>query len=322
MQKRQLGNSDMQVTAMGIGAWAIGGSGWAFGWGPQDDNESIAAIRHALDSGINWIDTAAVYGLGHSEEVVAKALEGRPDKPYVFTKCERVWNEQRQIQKSLKRDSIRRELEASLRRLKVDTIDLYQIHWPEPDEDIEEGWSTLAELKAEGKVRYIGVSNFNVAQLKRAQAIAPVTSLQPPYSLVSPEIEESILPHAAANNIGVIVYSPMKSGLLTGKMSRERIASLPADDFRKNTPNFQEPLLTRNLELVELLRSIGARHSKGPGEVAIAWTLRRPEVTAAIVGFRSPQQVDGVIGAADFRLSPGELQEIESFRSKASTAAH
>ena len=322
MQKRQLGNSDMQITAMGIGAWAIGGSGWAFGWGPQDDNDSIAAIRHALDSGINWIDTAAVYGLGHSEEVVAKALEGRTDKPYVFTKCERVWNEQRQIQKSLKRDSIRRELEASLRRLKVDTIDLYQIHWPEPDEDIEEGWSTLAELKAEGKVRYIGVSNFNVAQLKRAQAIAPVTSLQPPYSLVSPEIEESILPHAAANNIGVIVYSPMKSGLLTGKMSRERIASLPADDFRKNTPNFQEPLLTRNLELVELLRSIGARHSKGPGEVAIAWTLRRPEVTAAIVGFRSPQQVDGVIGAADFRLSPAELQEIESFRNKASTAAH
>jgi aryl-alcohol dehydrogenase-like predicted oxidoreductase len=322
MQKRQLGNSDMQITAMGIGAWAIGGSGWAFGWGPQDDNESIAAIRHALDSGINWIDTAAVYGLGHSEEVVAKALEGRPDKPYVFTKCERVWNEQLQIQKSLKRDSIRRELEASLRRLKVDTIDLYQIHWPEPDEDIEEGWSTLAELKAEGKVRYIGVSNFNVEQLKRAQAIAPVTSLQPPYSLVSPEIEESILPHAAANNIGVIVYSPMKSGLLTGKMSRERIASLPADDFRKNTPNFQEPLLTRNLELVELLRSIGARHSKGPGEVAIAWTLRRPEVTAAIVGFRSPQQVDGVIGAADFRLSPAELQEIDAFRSKASTAAH
>jgi aryl-alcohol dehydrogenase-like predicted oxidoreductase len=322
MQKRQLGNSDMQITSMGIGAWAIGGSGWAFGWGPQDDNESIAAIRHALDSGINWIDTAAVYGLGHSEEVVAKALEGRPDRPYVFTKCERVWNEQRQIQKSLKRDSIRRELEASLRRLKVDTIDLYQIHWPEPDEDVEEGWSTLAELKAEGKVRYIGVSNFNVEQLKRAQAITPVTSLQPPYSLVSPEIEESILPHAAANNIGVIVYSPMKSGLLTGKMSRERIASLPADDFRKNTPNFQEPLLTRNLELVELLRSIGGRHGKGPGEVAIAWTLRRPDVTAAIVGFRSPQQVDGVIGAADFRLSPEELQEIDAFRNKASTAAH
>ncbi|HUS07964.1 MAG TPA: aldo/keto reductase, partial [Bryobacteraceae bacterium] len=205
MQKRQLGNSDLQITPIGIGAWAIGGSGWAFAWGPQDDNESVAAIRHALDSGINWIDTAAVYGLGHSEEVVAKALAGRPDKPYIFTKCERVWNEQRQIQKSLKRASIRREIEASLSRLQVDTIDLYQIHWPEPEEEIEEGWATLAELKAEGKVRHIGVSNFNVEQMKRAQAIAPITSLQPPYSLVSPEIEESILPYAAASNIGVIV---------------------------------------------------------------------------------------------------------------------
>jgi aryl-alcohol dehydrogenase-like predicted oxidoreductase len=313
MNTKQLGNSDMNITPIGVGAWAIGGGGWAFGWGPQDDNESVDAIRSALDRGINWIDTAAVYGLGHSEEVVAKALEGRSNKPFVFTKCERIWNENREIQKSLKRDSIRREAEASLRRLKLDVIDLYQIHWPEPDEDIEEGWTTMAELKAEGKVRHIGVSNFNVNQMTRAQAIAPITSLQPPYSMISPEIEESILPYAAANNIGVIVYSPMKSGLLSGTMTKERIAAMPEDDFRRRTPHFQEPKLSRNLELVELLREIGTRHGRTPGEVAIAWTLRNPAVTAAIVGMRSGSQVDGVIGAAEFRLSPEEIAEIDRF---------
>jgi aryl-alcohol dehydrogenase-like predicted oxidoreductase len=314
MQKKQLGGSDLHLTPIGIGAWAMGGSGWAFAWGPQDDDDSIAAIHAALDRGINWIDTAAVYGLGHSEEVVARALHGRSLKPYVFTKCARVWNERREIGKSLKADSVRRELEASLRRLQVDTIDLYQIHWPEPDEQIEEGWSELAKLEQEGKVRNIGVSNFNADQMRRAQAIAPITSLQPPYSLISPEIEESILPYALANNIGVIVYSPMKSGLLTGAMTRERIASLPADDFRKRTPNFQEPLLSRNLELAELLRRIGARHGRTAGEAAIAWTLANPAVTAAIVGMRSAAQVDGVIGALDFRLSAEELAEIAEFR--------
>ncbi len=304
----------MNLTAIGIGAWAIGGGGWAFGWGPQDDDESIGAMREALDRGINWIDTAAVYGLGHSEEVVAKALEGRARKPYVFTKCERVWNEKREIGKSLKAESIRREVEDSLRRLKLDVIDLYQIHWPEPDEDIEEGWTEMARLKEQGKVRYIGVSNFNVDQMKRAQKIAPITSLQPPYSLLSPEIEQSILPYAGQNNIGVIVYSPMKSGLLTGSMTRERIAAMPDDDFRKRTPQFQEPKLTKNLELVERMREMGNRYGRTPGEVAIAWTLRRPEVTAAIVGVRSPKQVDGVIGALDFRLSPAEVSELESMR--------
>jgi aryl-alcohol dehydrogenase-like predicted oxidoreductase len=321
MQTKQLGNSDMRITPLGIGAWAMGGGGWAFGWGPQDDNESIAAIQAALDRGLNWIDTAAVYGLGHSEQVVARALEGRSKKPYVFTKCERIWNEKGEIGKSLKADSIRREVEASLGRLKTDTIDLYQIHWPEPDADIEEGWTTMAQLKAEGKVRYIGVSNFNADQMRRAQSIAPITSLQPPYSLISPEIEQSILPYAQANNIGVIVYSPMKSGLLTGAMTRERIASLPADDFRRNTPNFQEPKLTRNLELVELLREIGRRHGRTPGEVAIAWALRHPAVTAAIVGMRSASQVEGVIGAAEFRLSPEELKEIEAFQNEPANAA-
>jgi len=303
----------MDITRLGIGAWAMGGSGWKFGWGPQDDNESIAAIHKALDAGINWIDTAAVYGLGHSEEVVARALQGWSQKPYVFTKCARIWNEQREIGKSLKADSIRRECEASLRRLKVDVIDLYQIHWPEPDEEIEEGWSTMAKLQEEGKVRWIGVSNFNVSQMERASRIAPITSLQPPYSIISPEIEGSILPYTQKNNIGVIVYSPMKSGLLTGKMTRERVASMPDDDFRKRTPHFQEPLLTRNLNLVESLRRIGDAHGKTPGEVAIAWTLRHPAVTAAITGLRSPAQVDGVIGAADLALSEAEVKEIGSF---------
>ena len=304
----------MQLTPIGIGAWAIGGGGWAFGWGPQDDNESVDAMKAALDQGVNWIDTAAIYGLGHSEEVVARALEGRAKKPYVFTKCERVWNENREIGKSLKADSIRREVEASLSRLKLDVIDLYQIHWPEPDEDIEEGWTEMAKLKEQGKVRHIGVSNFNADQMKRAQTIAPITSLQPPYSLLSPEIEESILPYAAQNNIGVIVYSPMKSGLLTGAMTRERIAAMPDDDFRKRTPQFQEPKLTKNLELVERMREMGKRHGRTPGEVAIAWTLRRPEVTAAIVGMRSAKQVDGVIGAMDFRLTPEEISELEAMR--------
>jgi aryl-alcohol dehydrogenase-like predicted oxidoreductase len=313
MQTRQLGNSDMHITPLGIGAWAMGGGGWAFAWGPQDDDESVSAIHAALDAGINWIDTAAVYGLGHSEEVVARALKGLPKKPYVFTKCERVWNERREIGKSLKADSIRREVEASLRRLQLDVIDLYQIHWPEPDEDIEEGWTAMAQLQREGKVRWIGVSNFDVGHLRRAQAIAPITSLQPPYSILAREIEEEVLPYTQAHGIGVIVYSPMKSGLLSGAMTRERIAAMPADDFRRRTPHFQEPRLTRNLELAELLRAIGQRHGRTTGEVAIAWTLRHPAVTAAIVGMRSAKQVEGVIGAADFRLSADEVGEIEAF---------
>jgi aryl-alcohol dehydrogenase-like predicted oxidoreductase len=313
MQTKQLGNSDMHLTPIGIGAWAMGGGGWAFAWGPQDDDESVAAIHAALDAGLNWIDTAAVYGLGHSEEVVARALKGRSRKPLVFTKCERVWNERREIGKSLKADSIRREVEASLRRLQLDTIDLYQIHWPEPDEDIEEGWTAMAQLQREGKVRWIGVSNFNVDQLRRARAIAPITSLQPPYSIVSPEIEEAVLPYTQANGIGVIVYSPMKSGLLSGAMTRERVAAMPPDDHRRRMPHFQEPRLTRNLELAELLRAIGQRHGRTPGEVAIAWTLRNPAVTAAIVGMRSAKQVAGVIGAAEFLLSPEEVGEIAGF---------
>jgi aryl-alcohol dehydrogenase-like predicted oxidoreductase len=311
MQTRQLGNSDLHITPLGIGAWAIGGGGWNGSMGPQNEDDSIPAIHAALDHGLNWIDTAALYGLGHSEVVVAQAIKGRSPRPYVFTKCERVWDAKGNIGASLKAATIRHECEDSLRRLQTDVIDLYQIHWPEPDEDIEEGWTELANLRKEGKVRYIGVSNFNVSQMKRAQAIAPVTSLQPPYSIVTSQIEKEILPFAAQNNIGVIVYSPMSAGLLTGAMTRERVANFASEDWRRNLPNFQEPLLSRNLKLVERLREIGNRHGRRPGEVAIAWTLNNPVVTGAIVGFRSSEQVAGIIGAAEFRLLPSEMEEIK-----------
>jgi aryl-alcohol dehydrogenase-like predicted oxidoreductase len=313
MQTRQLGKTDLFITPLGFGSWAVGGGAWQFGWGAQDDRESIAAINRALDLGINWIDTAAVYGLGHSEEVVARAIKGRAERPYIFTKCSMVWDEQGRISHSLKRESIRREVEDSLRRLQVDTIDLYQIHWPNPDIDIEEGWSTLSELKREGKVRYIGVSNFNVDQLQRAMKIDRVDSLQPPYSLIRPEVENEVLPFCEKNDIGVIVYSPMMSGLLTGKMTRERINSLPEDDWRGKNPEFQDPRLYRNLWLAELLKNIGRHHGLSAGEMAIAWALRLSAVTGAIVGGRSPAQVDGIVGAADFRLSEDEIDGIDRF---------
>jgi aryl-alcohol dehydrogenase-like predicted oxidoreductase len=311
MQKRKLGNSDLHITRIGVGAWAMGGGGWEFGWGPQQDAESVAAIHAALDAGMNWMDTAAVYGLGHAEEVVARALEGRSERPLVFTKCGIVWGADRKLSRALKRASLARECEASLRRLKREQIDLYQIHWPDPDPDIEEGWMELARLKEQGKVRWIGVSNFDAEQMKRAAAIAPITSLQPPYSLLHRDVEESILPYALENGIGVIVYSPMASGLLSGAMTRERIAKMPADDWRARSPNFREPLLSRNLRLACLLREIGARHGRTAGEVAIAWTLRHPAVTAAIVGVRSAGQVAGIAGAGDLQLSAAEVVEIE-----------
>jgi aryl-alcohol dehydrogenase-like predicted oxidoreductase len=292
----------------------MGGGGWAFAWGPQDDQDSIDSIHAAIDAGWNWIDTAAVYGLGHSEEVVAKALAGRSKRPYVFTKCARVWDENRQIGKCLKRDSVKRECEASLRRLGVETIDLYQIHWPEPDEDVEEGWEAMAELQKEGKVRWIGVSNFSKQQMERVQKIAPVTSLQPPYSLLTPEIEAEILPHAGATGVGVLCYSPMGRGMLTGAMTRERVENLPEDDHRKRWIQFQEPQLTRNLALVEKLREIGDAHGRTPAEVSLAWVLRREEVTAAIVGLRNASQIEGVKGAMEFRLSAEEIAAIEELR--------
>jgi aryl-alcohol dehydrogenase-like predicted oxidoreductase len=314
MKTRQFGNTDMQITPIGFGTWALGGGGWAFGWGPQDDEQSIAAIHRALDLGINWIDTAAVYGLGHSEEIVARALKDRSERPYVFTKCSRVWDDNGEISSSLKAQSIRRECENSLRRLQVDVIDLYQVHWPMPESELEEGWETMAQLKDEGKVRYIGVCNFNVEQMRRVMRIAPISTLQPPYSLVKPEVEEEILPFCQEQEIGVIVYSPMMSGLLSGSMTRERIAKLPDNDWRKRNPEFQEPRLSRNLALVEQLQEIGYMHSRSPGEVAIAWTLHNPAVTAAIVGARRPEQVDSIIGAAEFRLTDAEFDQIEEFR--------
>jgi aryl-alcohol dehydrogenase-like predicted oxidoreductase len=316
MQMRKLGNSDLLITPVGYGAWAIGGSGWQFAWGSQDDNESISAIHRALELGVNWIDTAAVYGLGHSEEVVARALKDWPSsKPYVFAKCGLRWDAKGEVHKVLSAASIRREIENSLRRLSVDVIDLYQIHWPpEPDSpELEVGWSTLAELKHEDKVRWIGASNFDVQQLRRAQDIAPVTSLQPRYSLVHREIEDEILPYCLEQHIGVIVYSPMASGLLTGAMTRERAARLPQDDWRKGHLDFTEPNLSRNLALVERLREIGHRHNRSVGEVAIAWTLHHPAVTGAIVGARNARQAEGVMRAGDLRLADEEINEIEDF---------
>ncbi len=322
METRQLGKSDLNITPVGFGAWAIGGGGWQFAWGAQDDNDSIAAIHRALELGVNWIDTAAIYGLGHSEEVVARALKAWPGaRPYVFTKCGLRWDEQGNIQKVLHADSVCREVEDSLRRLAVDAIDLYQIHWPpEPDSpELEEGWSILAALQRQGKVRWIGVSNFDVKQLRRAQDIAPITSLQPPYSLINRAVEQEILPYCQREGIGVIAYSPMASGLLTGAMNRERIASLPQDDWRKSDIEFNEPKLSRNLALVEQLREIGQRHGRSPGEVAIAWALHNPAVTGAIVGARNARQADGVMRAADFQLSGEEVNEIEG--SSAESAA-
>lgn len=313
MEKRGFGSTGMEITPIGFGSWAIGGENWSHGWGPQDDNNAVEAIERALGKGINWIDTAAVYGLGHSEELVAKALEGTTEKPYIFTKCSLVWDSNRHISNSLKRDSIWRECEASLMRLKTNTLDLYQIHWPSPEEDIEMGWRTMAELKEEGLVKHIGVSNFNVEQMKRAQSIAPVESLQPPYSMLRRGIEKEILPYCMEHNIGVIVYSPMLSGMLSGAMTRERALNLPQNDWRRNNKEFQEPRLGYNLELVELLRTIGKKHDTSPGEVAIAWTLRHPGVTAAIVGGRSAEQVEGTIGAAELNLSQEEADAIEEF---------
>lgn len=309
MEKIQFGNTDMMITRIGFGAWAIGGGDWAFAWGPQDDGEAIAAIHSAIENGMNWIDTAAVYGLGHSEELVGKAIKGLTNRPYIFTKCGLVWDNSRKTSQNIKAESIRSECEASLRRLHVDAIDLYQVHWP-VDADIEQAWEMMEKLRSEGKVRFIGVSNYNVEQITKCQKIAPVSSLQPPYSLLNREYENEILPFCKEQGIGVIVYSPMGSGLLTGAMTRERIAALPPDDWRRNSTNFQEPALSQNLALAEKLKSIGNKYGRSAGEVAIAWTLRNPAVTAAIVGGRSAVQVNGISRAWNFQLTEEDVAEI------------
>ena len=313
METRQLGNSDLKITPVGFGAWAAGGPGWEFAWGAQEDADSIAAIHRALELGVNWIDTAAVYGVGHSEEVVSHALKDwKGTRPYIFTKCVLRWDANGKITPNHSAQSIRQECEDSLRRLRVDVIDLYQMHWPPRDNgpQLEEAWQAMADLQKAGKVRWIGVSNFDAAQIKRAQAIARVTSDQPPYSIIRRAVEAEILPYCQQHGVGVISYAPMASGLLTGAMTRERAASLPADDFRSRNPEFREPRLSKNIELVERLRAVGARHGHGPGEVAIAWVLRNPAITGAIVGGRNAKQVE-ILRAANFRLTQEEIREIE-----------
>ncbi|MFP5379499.1 MAG: aldo/keto reductase [Vicinamibacteria bacterium] len=305
-----LGHTGLEITRVGFGAWAIGGGDWQFGWGAQDDAESVAAIERALELGVNWIDTAAAYGLGHSEAIVRRALQGVDRRPYVFTKAGLIDGGGGRVVHRLKRDSIRREVEASLTRLGMDAIDLYQIHWPDPDGDVEEGWAALAELKDEGLVRHIGVSNFDVDQLRRAQSIAPVQTLQPPYSLVDRAVEDKILPFAASAGIGVIAYSPMGSGLLSGAMTHERIASMADNDWRKHDERFSEPALSRHLATVERLKAVAERYDTTPGAVAIAWTLTNPAVHGAIVGFRRPEQVDPLLAAASLQLTPEDLAQI------------
>jgi aryl-alcohol dehydrogenase-like predicted oxidoreductase len=306
----------VELTTIGLGTWAMGGAGWQFSWGPQDDAQSVAAIRRAADSGINWIDTAPAYGLGHSEEILGQALKGMPQKPFIATKCSRVWDENRLLGSSLKRESIRREAEASLRRLRLEAVDLYQIHWPEPDADMEEAWAAVAELVREGKVRFGGVSNFSVAQMERIKGIHPIASIQPPYSMLARGIEGALLPYCAANGIGVIAYSPMCKGLLTGRITRERMQGLPEDDHRRRDPRFQEPQLSANLELVEELRVLAQREGRTLAELAVSWVLRRPEVTSAIVGARNPAQIDEFIGAGDWDLPATLRSRIEELLSR------
>jgi aryl-alcohol dehydrogenase-like predicted oxidoreductase len=313
MQTRQLGRSDLNLTTVGLGTWAIGGGDWDFGWGPQDDKESIAAIRRALDLGINWIDTAAIYGLGHAEEIVAKAITGRRDEVIVATKCGLRWRSGSTTPfGQLDAESVREEAEASLKRLNTEVIDLYQIHWPNPDKDIEEAWTAIAKLLEQGKVRYAGVSNFNVTQLKRVQAIHPVTSLQPPYNMLERGVEDEVLEYCVANHIGIVVYSPMKAGLLTGKYTKERVANLPDGDWRRGSDEFKEPRLSVNLNLIEQLKPIAERNDISLGQLAIAWVLRRPEVTAAIVGARRPQQIEETIEAGDQMLSQQDIEQIKN----------
>ena len=312
METRRLGNTDLHLTEIGLGTWAMGGSDWKFSWGPQDDEQSIRTVRRAMELGVNWIDTAAVYGLGHAEEVVGKAIKGLRDRPLVATKCERCWDKDKRIYGCLKRESVRAEAEASLRRVGIDAIDLYQVHRPLPEEDLEEGWAAVAELVREGKVRYAGVSNFSVAQLRRVQAIHPVASLQPPYSMLALGAEAELLPYCAANASASLPTAPMQKGLLTGKVTPERVAQMPADDHRRGDPEFQSPRLAANLELADGLRRLAERRGRTAAHLAIAWVLRRPEVTSAIVGARKPSQVEETAGAAGWRLTPEDLAAVDA----------
>lgn len=315
MQRRQLGYTDLKLTTVGLGTWAMGGP-WQFGWGQQDDGQATAAILTALEEGINWIDTAPVYGCGHSEELVGKALKQTSQNPFIATKCGLLWNDKREKVSCLKGQSIREECHASLKRIGVEVIDLYQMHWGEPDEDIEEAWTEMVKLEQEGKVRYIGVSNFTLEQIKRVQEIAPVASLQPPYSMLHREVEDELLGYCAENNIGVVAYSPMQRGLLTGRFSQERLAGLPPDDHRRKSPDFQEPQFSATLQLVEQLRPIAERSGRTLAQLAISWVLRRSEVTAAIVGARRPNQIAETAKASDWKLTVEDIEQIEKLLKK------
>jgi aryl-alcohol dehydrogenase-like predicted oxidoreductase len=310
MQTRKLGNSDLRITAVGLGTLAIGGP-WQFGWGPQDDNEAIAAIVRAIDLGINWIDTAPIYGCGHSEELVGRALKQIKSRPVIATKCSLLWNDKREKVGCLKAESIRKECEDSLRRLGVDVIDLYQMHWPDPESDLEEGWGEMARLQKQGKVRFIGVCNYNLAQLDRIRKIAPVTSLQPPYSMIKRDVEKELLSYCEKHNIGVVAYSPMQRGMLTGKFNKQHLKTLAPDDHRLRMPEFTEPQFSANMELVEKLKPIAERNNRTVAQLSIAWVLRRPEVTAAIVGARKPSQIEETASSGDWTLDDKEITEIE-----------
>lgn len=319
MRTRTLGYSSLQLTPIGIGTWAMGGAGWKFGWGSQDDAQSIGAIRAALDAGVNWIDTAAIYGHGRAEEVVGHAIKGRRHEVIVATKCGRVWEGgSREIGKCLRRESVLAEVDASLRRLQIDYIDLYQIHWPEPDEQVEEGWATVADLVKAGKVRFAGVCNFSLAQLKRIQPIHPVASLQPPYSMLKREIETDIVSWCETHKAGILAYSPMQAGLLTGAFTAERAAALGEDDWRSRNPFFQEPQLSATLRLVDGLRPIAARLGITVAQLALAWVLRLPAMTSAIAGARSPEQIQETVKAGSITLEQPVVDEIEALLAKRS----
>lgn len=312
MRTRILGTTGEKITTIGLGTWAIGGGDWQFGWGPQDDQQSIDAIRRAVELGINWIDTAAVYGVGHSEEVVGEAVADVRDDVLIATKCGRKWHDDGTVYGRLDAESIREECEASLRRLNVDVIDLYQIHWPQPAEDIEEAWTEMAKLVDEGKIRYIGVCNFSVEQLERISAIHPVASLQPPYNMIERGVEEELLSYCDENGIGVVAYSPMMSGLLTGTFSEERLETLDDGDWRLRERHFQQPEFSVNLELVDRLRAVAERNDLSLPQLSIAWVLRRSEVTSAIVGARRPEQIEETAPAGDVQLSEDDVNDIES----------
>ncbi|MFA6175805.1 MAG: aldo/keto reductase [Phycisphaerae bacterium] len=309
MKKSKLGNSRLEITKVGLGTWAIGGP-WQFGWGRQDDNDSMDAIVESLDAGVNWLDTAPIYGCGHSETIIGKVLKKIGQKPIIATKCGLIWNDKKEKISCLKAKSILAECDASLKRLGVETIDLYQMHWNQPDEDIE-GFEAMAKCVKAGKVRYLGVSNFTVEQMERVTKIHPLTSLQPPYSMFRRDIENDILPFCEKNNIGVIVYSPLQKGLLSGKFTPAKVAALPADDVRHNDTNFKSPLLEKNLKVIDRLAEIAKRNRITVAQLAIGWTLRDSAVTAAIVGARRKGQISETAPAADVELSSDDINEIE-----------